>query len=142
MDADADDRDPMEKIDVRVPASVLERINEEYPRRGYSSRSEAIRDALRDWLNPSPELSDEILDDLQTSREQRERGATVSGAKVREQVNAVGSVSQSKERERGGDTSDDEERRTRHQGGEEFEFDGSNDELLDKLGELKDDDNE
>ena len=76
----AGDGDRMEKIDVRVPAGVLEAIDEEYGRRGYASRSEAIRDALRDWLNPSPELSDEILNDLKESREQRERGETVSAA--------------------------------------------------------------
>lgn len=78
--------DRMEKIDVRVPSPVLEEIDEEYGRRGYTSRSEAIRDALRDWLNPSPELSDEILDDLEESREQRERGETVSAAEARERL--------------------------------------------------------
>lgn len=74
----------MKKIDVRVPASMLEGIEDEYARRGYSSRSEAIRDALRDWLNPSPQLSEEILDDLETSREQRERGETTSLDEVAE----------------------------------------------------------
>jgi len=82
----AGDGDRMEKIDVRVPAGVLEAIDEEYGRRGYASRSEAIRDALRDWLNPSPELSDEILDELEESREQRERGETVSAAEARERL--------------------------------------------------------
>jgi len=76
----------MEKIDVRVPTSVLEAIDEEYSRRGYASRSEAIRDALRDWLNPSPELSDEILGELEESREQRESGETVSAADARERL--------------------------------------------------------
>jgi len=83
---DAGDGDRMEKIDVRVPAGVLEAIDEEYGRRGYASRSEAIRDALRDWLNPSPELSDEILDELEESRGQRERGETVSSAEARERL--------------------------------------------------------
>jgi Arc/MetJ-type ribon-helix-helix transcriptional regulator len=86
-DTDGDgDGERMEKIDVRVPAGVLEAINEEYGRRGYASRSEAIRDALRDWLNPSPELSEEILDDLAESREQRERGETVAAADARERL--------------------------------------------------------
>lgn len=76
----------MEKIDVRVPAGVLEAIDEEYGRRGYASRSEAIRDALRDWLTPSPELSEEILAELEESRTQRERGETVSAAEAREQL--------------------------------------------------------
>ena len=68
----------MEKIDVRVPAHLLERIDEEYERRGYTSRSEAIRDALRDWIEPSVQLSDEVLEDLAVSREQREQGETRS----------------------------------------------------------------
>lgn len=46
----------------------------------------ATSDALRDWLNPSPELSDEILDELKESREQRERGKTVSAAEARERL--------------------------------------------------------
>lgn len=83
---DAGDEDRMEKIDVRVPAGILEAIDEEYGRRGYASRSAAIRDALRNWLNPSPELSEEILDQLKESREQRERGETVSAAEARERL--------------------------------------------------------
>ena len=55
-----------------------DKIDEEWERRGYSSKSEAIRDALRDWLNPSVTLSEETLAALQTSREQRERGETRS----------------------------------------------------------------
>ena len=89
MSTDTDgvgDGDRMEKIDVRVPGNVLEAIDEEYGRRGYASRSEAIRDALRDWLSPSPELSDEILAELEESREQRERGETVSAAEARERL--------------------------------------------------------
>jgi len=61
-------------------------IESEYPRRSHSSRSEAIRDALRDWLNPSPELSEGILAALQESRKQREAGETVSAAESRERL--------------------------------------------------------
>lgn len=84
-DMDAGD-ERMEKINVRVPASVLEAIDEEYAHRGYSSRSEAIRDALRDWLNPSPELSAEILEELKASREQRKRDETVTASEARERL--------------------------------------------------------
>ncbi|PSP78926.1 CopG family transcriptional regulator [Halobacteriales archaeon QS_1_68_20] len=66
----------MEKIDVRVPSSLLNRIDEEYERRGYSSRSEAIRDALRDWVDPQVQLSEEVLADLAVSRQQAELGET------------------------------------------------------------------
>lgn len=76
----------MEKINVRVPESLLERIDEEWKRRGYSSKSEAIRAALRDWLNPPARLSEEMLDDLEESREQAERDETVSAAEARERL--------------------------------------------------------
>lgn len=89
-DTDSGDGDRMEKIDVRVPAAVLEALDEEYDRRGYASRSEAIRDALRNWLNPSPELSGEVLDALKESREQREEGETVSAAEARERLDLDG----------------------------------------------------
>lgn len=80
----------MEKIDVRVPAHLLEQIDEEYERRGYTSRSEAIRDALRDWIDPSVQLSDEVLEDLAVSRAQREKGETQSADAVREQLGLDG----------------------------------------------------
>ena len=42
------------------------------------SCSEAIRDVLRDWVNLTICLSEEVLKDLAVSREQRERGETRS----------------------------------------------------------------
>lgn len=88
MSADADDPHDgrMEKIDVRVPAQLLERVNEEYERRGYTSRSEAIRDALRTWVDPPVKLSDETLEDLAVSRNQADRGETQSADAVRERL--------------------------------------------------------
>ncbi len=76
----------MRKINVRVPETLLEQIEDEWERRGYSSKSEAIRDALRDWVDPSTKLSDETLDDLEESREQREQGETVSEEEARERL--------------------------------------------------------
>lgn len=66
----------MTKIDVRVPSSLLETIDEEYERRGYTSRSEAIRDALRAWADPPIRLSDEILEDLARSAVEENIGDT------------------------------------------------------------------
>lgn len=64
MSADTDDGDGrMEKINVRVPASLLGQIEETWEERGYSSKSEAIRDALRDWVDPSVTLSEETLEE-------------------------------------------------------------------------------
>ena len=78
--------DRMEKINVRVPESLLQQIDDEWERRGYSSKSEAIRDALRDWVTPPLTLSEETLDALEVSREQAERGETVSAAEARERL--------------------------------------------------------
>lgn len=66
----------MTKLDVRVPQALVERIDDEFERRGYTSRSEAIRDALRAWIDPPVRLSDEMLEALATSRRQVERGET------------------------------------------------------------------
>lgn len=67
----------MEKINVRVPQTLLAQIDEAWGERGYTSKSEFIRDALRDAVNPSVTLSEEALTHLSESREQRERGETV-----------------------------------------------------------------
>lgn len=87
MSADTDAGDNrMEKINVRVPEELLARIDEEWKRRGYSSKSEAIRDALRSWVEPSTRLSEETLADLARSREQVARGATHDADEVRERL--------------------------------------------------------
>lgn len=39
------------KIDVRVPTALLKKVEEKYNQQGYTSRSEAIRDALRTWVD-------------------------------------------------------------------------------------------
>lgn len=88
-DTDAGD-DRMQKINVRVPESLLVRIDEEWQRRGYSSKSEAIRDALRTWVDPPAKLSDETLTDLAVSREQAEDGETYSADEVRERLDLDG----------------------------------------------------
>ena len=86
MSTDVDGSDNrMEKINVRVPETLLEEIDAEWERRGYSSKSEAIRDALRSWVNPPVTLSEETLDDLEESREQIERGETRSLEEVSEE---------------------------------------------------------
>jgi len=48
----------MQKINVRVPEPLLAQIDEKWQQRGYASKSAAIRDALRDWLNPPQQLSE------------------------------------------------------------------------------------
>jgi len=87
MSTDTDPGDDrMEKINVRVPESLMTQIDEEWERRGYSSKSEAIRDALRDWVNPPAILSENTLEDLEESREQAENGETVTAEEARERL--------------------------------------------------------
>jgi len=68
------------------PESLLTRIDEERERRGYSSKSEAIRNALRDWVNPPATLSEELLGNVEESREQAEQGETVTADEARERL--------------------------------------------------------
>lgn len=78
--------DRMQKINVRVPEALLERIDAEWERRGYASKSAAIRDALREWADNPAGLSDETLSALETSREQADRGETVTADEARERL--------------------------------------------------------
>jgi Arc/MetJ-type ribon-helix-helix transcriptional regulator len=82
-DTETDDP-PMHKIDVRVPEALLETIDEEYERRGYTSRSEAVRDALRSWVNTR--VSEDFAEEIRRGREQVERGETHSPEEVRKQL--------------------------------------------------------
>jgi len=81
---DGDDR--MRKINVRVPEALLNRIDEEWEQRGYASKSAAIRDALREWANNPAGLSEETRTALETSRQQADRGKTVSAEEARERL--------------------------------------------------------
>jgi len=89
MSSDADGPEgggEMTKIDVRVPRQLVEQIDEAYANRGYTSRSEAIRDALRAWIDPPVRLSGDVLADLEVSRKQAERGETHSADEVRDRL--------------------------------------------------------
>jgi len=59
-DSDASSEGEMEKINVRVPQSLLAHVNEVWEERGYANKSEFIRDALQDAVNPPTQLSHEI----------------------------------------------------------------------------------
>lgn len=76
MSADTEEKENMTKINVRVPQKILDTIDEEYKKRGYTSRSEAIRDALRAWIDPPIRLTEETLKDLQKSKKQKQQGKT------------------------------------------------------------------
>ncbi|WP_238330752.1 hypothetical protein [Haloglomus irregulare] len=52
----------------------------------YADAARFIRDALRDAVEPPTQLSEEALDHLAESREQREQGETVSQDDVKERL--------------------------------------------------------
>ena len=76
-DEDTANDGEMEKINVRVPQPLLAQVDDTWERRGYASKSEFIRDALRDAVNPPTKLSDEALEHLAKSRAQRSQEETV-----------------------------------------------------------------
>jgi PHD/YefM family antitoxin component YafN of YafNO toxin-antitoxin module len=85
-DSDAGTDGEMEKINVRVPKTLLAEVDEAWEERGYASKSEFIRDALRDAVEPPTQLSEEALQHLVESREQRDAGETVSQDDVKERL--------------------------------------------------------
>lgn len=72
------DEDRSETLNVRVPKSVADRIEEIYGQRGFSSKSEFVRSALRDALSPERVLSESISEDISKSEEQIDQGQTKS----------------------------------------------------------------
>ena len=85
LETDSGD-DRMEKINVRVPEALLERIDTEWDQRGYASKSAAIRGALREWVANPADLSEETQEALETSRQQSDRGETVSAEEARDRL--------------------------------------------------------
>jgi PHD/YefM family antitoxin component YafN of YafNO toxin-antitoxin module len=85
-DRDAGTDGEMEKINVRVPKSLLAEVDEVWEERGYASKSEFVRDALRDAVEPPTQLSEEALEHLAESREQRDDGETVSQDDVKDRL--------------------------------------------------------
>ena len=85
-DSEAGSDGEMEKINVRVPQSLLAQVDDVWEERGYATKSEFIRDALRDAVNPPMQLSAEALEHLAESREQREQGETVSQDDVKDRL--------------------------------------------------------
>ena len=74
--------DRMAKINVRVPESLLDQIDSAWEQRGYASKSEAIRDAPREWVAAPATLSESPLSDPETSRDPWNTGATRSVAEA------------------------------------------------------------
>lgn len=67
-----------ETYTVRVPKRLAEEIDDVWAERGYASRSEFIRDALRTAVHPPVRISEEFLEHVEASRGQREQGQYVT----------------------------------------------------------------
>lgn len=73
-----------ENINIRITPELLEAIDDVWRERGYNSRSEFIRQAIRDSVHES-ELSKSTLEALLESTEQVRRGEVVSSDDIREE---------------------------------------------------------
>jgi len=72
-----EDADP--QMNVRVPAELLNKVDDVLEDRGFTSRSEFVRTAIRDALNPRPKLSEETLKQIEESKTELEDGEYVTG---------------------------------------------------------------
>jgi Arc/MetJ-type ribon-helix-helix transcriptional regulator len=73
-----------EKVNLRLPEGFLADLDERWQEQGYKSRSEFMREALRDAVYGT-RLSERALEDLIESERQFEEGETVSAEAAREQ---------------------------------------------------------
>jgi Arc/MetJ-type ribon-helix-helix transcriptional regulator len=80
-DATADGND--EKVNLRLPEEFLADMDERWQEEGYNSRSEFMREGLRDAVYGT-RLSKRTLEDLLESERQFEEGKTVSAEEARE----------------------------------------------------------
>jgi Arc/MetJ-type ribon-helix-helix transcriptional regulator len=81
-DAASDGND--EKVNLRLPEGFLADLDEQWQEQGYNSRSEFMREALRDAVYGT-RLSKRALEDLLESERQFEKGETTSAEAAREQ---------------------------------------------------------
>lgn len=73
---DQTERDPI--ITLRVSPELDDRIDDVWQERGYSSRSEFVRDAIRTAIDPQVTISEEFLEHLRVSQEQKESGESIA----------------------------------------------------------------
>jgi len=85
--SDTTGNDNDEKVNLRLPKGFLADLDERWQEQGYNSRSEFMREALRDAVYGT-RLSKRALEDLLKSERQFESGETVSAEGAREQFGA------------------------------------------------------
>lgn len=81
--SDAGGGEENEKVNLRLPKTLLGDIDERWREAGYHSRSEFMREALRDAVYGT-RLSRRALEDLAESERQFAEGKTVSAEEARE----------------------------------------------------------
>ncbi len=81
--SDATNGDNNEKVNLRLPTDFLADMDERWQEEGYDSRSEFMREALRDGVYGT-RLSRRALEDLAESERQFSEGKTVSAEEARE----------------------------------------------------------
>lgn len=81
--ARSDRGDNDQKVNLRLPEGFLEDLDERWEAEGYSSRSEFMREALRDAVYGT-RLSQTALEDLAVSERQFDDGETVDSETARE----------------------------------------------------------
>jgi Arc/MetJ-type ribon-helix-helix transcriptional regulator len=72
-----------EKVNLRLPKEFLADLDERWQEQGYNSRSEFMREALRDAVYGT-RLSKRALEDLLESERQFEAGETIGAEEARE----------------------------------------------------------
>lgn len=73
-----------ENINVRLSGQLLDNLDDTWQDRGFNSRSEFIRQAIRDAVNQT-QLSPAALEALLESSQQARRGEFVSSDDIREE---------------------------------------------------------
>lgn len=78
-----------EKVNLRLSAAFLDDLDDRWQAEGYTSRSEFMREALRDAVYGT-RLSEQVLEDLLESERQFEAGETVSADEARDRFGTDG----------------------------------------------------
>ena len=73
-----EESDGMEHVTLRVPTQLLEQVDDVYEKRGFASRSDFLRTAIRDAAYPPTVLPEETLADIEESTGQLRDGEFVS----------------------------------------------------------------
>lgn len=81
-DAGKSDEPGKTKINLRLSEKLLSDVDEVWQDRGFNSRSEFLRQAIRDSVH-TRELSAQTLESLVISERQKARGETISSDEMR-----------------------------------------------------------